>query len=164
MHQKWYQIILSVISVLKTYFSVSFLKTFCIQKSLFILFISHLWFAGVRECPPWCSIVGATVTVHQFFCILHWYYTCAFLVTRPLTLYHNFWPSYLQLAVWLTFDKLWLLFSDGCRLAIKPHCLLTTLITVCIQRNLFIKYLPKHADLPKQTKLIMIMINWHALW
>ena len=27
-------------------------------------------FAGVRECPPWCSIVGATVTVHQFFCIL----------------------------------------------------------------------------------------------
>ena len=32
---------------------------------------SHLWFAGVRECPPWCSIVGATVTAHQFFCILH---------------------------------------------------------------------------------------------
>ena len=32
---------------------------------------SHLWFAGVHECPPWCSIVGATVTVHQFFCILH---------------------------------------------------------------------------------------------
>ena len=31
---------------------------------------SHLWFAGVRECLPWCSIVGATVTVHQFFCIL----------------------------------------------------------------------------------------------
>ena len=27
--------------------------------------------SGVRECPPWCSIVGATVTVHQFFCILH---------------------------------------------------------------------------------------------
>ena len=26
-------------------------------------------FAGVRECPPWCSIVGAKVTVHQFFCI-----------------------------------------------------------------------------------------------
>ena len=20
---------------------------------------SHLWFAGVRESPPWCSIVGA---------------------------------------------------------------------------------------------------------
>ena len=32
---------------------------------------SHLSFAGVRECPPWCSIVGATVTVHQFFCILY---------------------------------------------------------------------------------------------
>ena len=21
---------------------------------------SHIWFAGVRECPPWCSIVGAS--------------------------------------------------------------------------------------------------------
>ena len=29
------------------------------------------WFAGVREFPSWCSIIGATVTVHQFFCILH---------------------------------------------------------------------------------------------
>ena len=28
---------------------------------------SHLWFTGVRECPPWCSIVGATVIVHQLF-------------------------------------------------------------------------------------------------
>ena len=33
--------------------------------------LSHLWFVGVRECPTWCSIVGAAVTVHQFFCILH---------------------------------------------------------------------------------------------
>ena len=32
---------------------------------------SHLLFAWVRECPPWSSIVVATVTVHQFFCILH---------------------------------------------------------------------------------------------
>ena len=38
---------------------------------------SHLWFTGVRECPLWCSIVGATVTVHQFFCILHFYHTCS---------------------------------------------------------------------------------------
>ena len=38
---------------------------------LFLGTWSRLWFAGVRECPPWCSIVGATVTVHQFFCILH---------------------------------------------------------------------------------------------
>ena len=30
--------------------------------------------SGVRECPPWCSTVGATVTVHQFFCILHYSY------------------------------------------------------------------------------------------
>ena len=34
---------------------------------------SHLRFAGVRECPPWCSIVGATVTVHPFLCNLHSY-------------------------------------------------------------------------------------------
>ena len=34
-------------------------------------------FTGVRECPPWCSIVGATVTVHQFFCILHFCHTCS---------------------------------------------------------------------------------------
>ena len=25
----------------------------------------------VRECPLWCCIVSATVTVHQFVCILH---------------------------------------------------------------------------------------------
>ena len=30
----------------------------------------HLCFPGVRECPAWCYIVGATVTVHQFFGIL----------------------------------------------------------------------------------------------
>ena len=38
---------------------------------------SHLWFAGVRECPLWCSIFGATVTVHQFFCILCFCHTCS---------------------------------------------------------------------------------------
>ena len=38
---------------------------------------SHLCFAGVRECPPWCSIVGATVTVHQSFCILRFCHTCS---------------------------------------------------------------------------------------
>ena len=38
--------------------------------------MSHLWFAGVCECPPWCSIVCAIVTVHQFFCILHWVIRC----------------------------------------------------------------------------------------
>ena len=32
------------------------------------------WLEGVHECPPWCSIVGATVTVHQF-CILHFCHT-----------------------------------------------------------------------------------------
>ena len=28
-------------------------------------------FVAVRECQPWCSIVGVTVTLHQFFCIVH---------------------------------------------------------------------------------------------
>ena len=28
-------------------------------------------FILVCECPLWCCIVGVTVTVHQFFCILH---------------------------------------------------------------------------------------------
>ena len=32
---------------------------------------------GVRECPPWCSIVGATVTVHQFLSILHFCHSCS---------------------------------------------------------------------------------------
>ena len=31
----------------------------------------------VRECPSWCSIVGATLTVHQFFCPLHFCHTCS---------------------------------------------------------------------------------------
>ena len=39
--------------------------------------LSHLWFAGVHEYPPWCSIVGATVTVHQFFGSLHFCHTCS---------------------------------------------------------------------------------------
>ena len=38
---------------------------------------SHLWFAGVRECPPWYYIVGATMTVHHFFCFLHFCHTCS---------------------------------------------------------------------------------------
>ena len=36
-----------------------------------IFHLDFIFGAGVRECPPWCSIVGATVTVHQFFFILH---------------------------------------------------------------------------------------------
>ena len=34
-------------------------------------------YAGVRECQSWCSIVGATVTVHQFFCTSHFCHTCS---------------------------------------------------------------------------------------
>ena len=36
----------------------------------------------VRQCPPWCSIVGVTVTVHQFFCILH--VSCILMMFRPV--------------------------------------------------------------------------------
>ena len=33
--------------------------------------INHFIYHCVNQtCPSWCSIVGATVTVHQFFCIL----------------------------------------------------------------------------------------------
>ena len=42
------------------------------SSELILYTLYHLWFAGVRECLPWCSIVDATVTVHQFFCILHY--------------------------------------------------------------------------------------------
>ena len=37
-----------------------------------------------HECPPWCSIVGATVTEHQFFCILHSYHLSASIDRRSL--------------------------------------------------------------------------------
>ena len=39
------------------------------------------------------------------------YCTCVFLVTRPFTWYHNFWPRDLDLELWPTFEKLqpWLL-------------------------------------------------------
>ena len=40
---------------------------------------------GSVKCPPWCSIVGATVTVHQFFCILHYIYqrSCRGILVSP---------------------------------------------------------------------------------
>ena len=46
---------------------------YCCKKSRYVNIYCemYIWFTGVRECPPWCSIVGATVTVHQFFCTLH---------------------------------------------------------------------------------------------
>ena len=45
---------------------------------------SHLWFAGVREHPPWCSIFRATVTVNQLFCILHFCQTCSLCREKPV--------------------------------------------------------------------------------
>ena len=47
------------------------------MTSNLILIKTHLWCAGVREYPPWCSIVGDTVTVHQFCRILHFCHTCS---------------------------------------------------------------------------------------
>ena len=44
---------------------------FWVKYTLLITW-SRLWLAGVRECPTWWSVVGATLTVHQFFCILHY--------------------------------------------------------------------------------------------
>ena len=49
---------------------------------------SHLWFAEVHECPPWCSIAGATVTLHQFFCILHLSAFCTFSTFKLPTKYN----------------------------------------------------------------------------
>ena len=69
---------------------------------------SHLWFAGVPECPPWCSIVGATVTVHQFFCILHIY------ATRDRSLSRKGYPNpqlYIRRMKYISWPKLFLLFD-----------------------------------------------------
>ena len=44
----------------------------------------QLLFPGDREFPPWCFIVGATVTVHQFFCILHFCHTCSVCLVKLL--------------------------------------------------------------------------------
>ena len=59
------------------------------------------------------------------------YCTSVFLVTRPLTWYHKFWPCDLNLELWPTFQKLlpWLLLSDGCRPA-SVVVFLTTLIII----------------------------------
>ena len=53
---------------------------------------SHLWFAGVSECPPWCSFVGATVT--QFFCILH---SIRHLMSGPLVFHMLHFERYLSI-------------------------------------------------------------------
>ena len=46
-------------------------------QGLILWFLSH-W----SECPPWCSIVGATVTVHEFFCVLFFMLYFTFKGTR----------------------------------------------------------------------------------
>ena len=45
------------------------------------------------------------------------YCTCIFLMTRPFTWYHNFWPCDLDLEVWPTCENfnLGCYFNDGCR-------------------------------------------------
>ena len=45
---------------------------YCILQWTEVDIIPHMLFVlWARECPTWCYIAGATVTVHQFFCILH---------------------------------------------------------------------------------------------
>ena len=62
---------------------------------------SHLWFEGIRECPPWCSIVGATVTVHQFFFVFYIIFDLQFRKKNQqaysvVTMFHNkYLPFYL---------------------------------------------------------------------
>ena len=44
---------------------------------LLLKIVRVVWFAWVRECPPWCSIVDVTVAMHQFFCTYHFCHTCS---------------------------------------------------------------------------------------
>ena len=43
----------------------------CYRAQAFFMAVPQIW----KE--TWCSIFGATVTVHQFFCILHFCHTCS---------------------------------------------------------------------------------------
>ena len=63
---------------------------------------------------------------------------CVFLVTRPFTWYHSFWPYDLDLEVWPTFEKLksWLLLNDGCRPASIEDKLLLKTLTLAITLKL----------------------------
>ena len=71
---------------------------------------------------PWCSIVGATVTVHQFFCILHFCHTC-FLCCVELVVQFPAKGS-TQVLLCLFPDVLWLrhfLYSVGPHPVSSPH-------------------------------------------
>ena len=49
--------------------------TFVVSRTFMVGAASQAGDADSSRAPgptSWCSIVGATVTVHQFFCILHW--------------------------------------------------------------------------------------------
>ena len=83
---------------------------------------SHLWFARVRECPQWCSIDGATVTVHRFFCILYDHEQ----VKLTTSLYHTLTDTSHHITTFLRDDvTLWILlhFQDRHRYttAIPSH-------------------------------------------
>ena len=59
---------------------------------------------GVGVCA-WTKTLTLAITFLQEVIGLL-YCTCVFLVTRPFTWYHNFWPRDLDLEVWPTFEKL----------------------------------------------------------
>ena len=82
----------------------------CNLRKVDITFNLVIRFARVRECPPWCSIVGAKVTVHQFFCSLHkglhiWY---GFQMLTSLSWFDtkkDWWVLYIKVSVLL--DRIW---------------------------------------------------------
>ena len=62
---------------------VEFFLTLHVEHTKVLSRFSYQWYCtwsrsglqGVRDCPQCCSIVGTTLTVHQFFCILHCSYS-----------------------------------------------------------------------------------------
>ena len=58
------------------------------------------------SCPPWCSILGATVTAHEFFCILHFTaIVCTVIYIQHQSIdfkpRHGIWqPVYCDLDLW----------------------------------------------------------------
>ena len=84
----------------------------------------------VNECPPWCSIFGVTVTVHQFFCILHFCHTFSLCRVRLVTQFPA--RSSTQVLLCLFPGVLWLwqfLYTVG------PHPVLASIYTLSLCRG-----------------------------
>ena len=72
----------------------------------------------VRECPPWCSIVGDTVTVHQFFCILHFCHTCSLCRVELVVQF----PARGSTKVLLCFYLVCWYYDTSCRVSVHVQC------------------------------------------